>query len=91
MTRVTSGRSRVRESRLPGSVRAKPNGRATRPRSDLERMLADRWVEVDHTTMCRWVQRFAPELEKRMRRHLRPCCGRWHVDENYLRVDGQWR
>jgi hypothetical protein len=32
-TRVTSGKSRVRESRLPGSVRAKPNGRATRPRS----------------------------------------------------------
>ena len=32
---------------------------------DLERMLADRGVEVDHTTMYRWVQRFAPELEKR--------------------------
>jgi hypothetical protein len=32
MTRVTSGKSRVRESRMPGSVRAKPNGRATRPR-----------------------------------------------------------
>ena len=39
---------------------------------DLERMLADRGVEVDHTTMYRWVQRFAPELEKRTRRHLRP-------------------
>jgi transposase, IS6 family len=39
---------------------------------DLERMLADRGVEVDHTTLSRWVQRFAPELEKRMRRHLRP-------------------
>ena len=40
---------------------------------DLERMLADRGVEVDHTTMYRWVQRFAPELEKRVRR---PICGR---------------
>ena len=39
---------------------------------DLEAMLADRGVEVDHTTMYRWVQRFTPELEKRMRRHLRP-------------------
>src|SRR5215218_9895137 len=37
---------------------------------DLEAMLADRGVSVDHTTMYRWVQRFAPELEKRMRRHL---------------------
>src|SRR5829696_1353503 len=58
---------------------------------DLERMLADRGVVVDHTTMYRWVQRFAPELEKRMRRHLRPCRGPWHVDETYLRVGGEWR
>src|SRR5687767_14103725 len=58
---------------------------------DLERMLADRGVEVDHTTMYRWVQRFAPELEKRMRRHLRPCRGPWHVDETYVRVGGTWR
>src|SRR3712207_2646880 len=43
---------------------------------DLERMLADRGVEVDHATMYPWVQRFAPELEKRLRRrHLRPCRG----------------
>ena len=58
---------------------------------DLERMLADRGVIVDHTTMYRWVQRFAPELEKRMRRHLRLCRGPWHVDETYIRVSGQWR
>jgi IS6 family transposase len=44
-------------------------------------MLADRGVTVDHTTLFRWVQRFAPKLEKRMRRHLRPCRGPWHVDE----------
>ena len=53
---------------------------------DLEAMLADRGVAVDHTTMYRWVQRFAPELEKRLRRHLRPCRGPWHVDETYVRV-----
>src|SRR5829696_3658957 len=40
---------------------------------NLERMLADRGVAVDHTTMYRWVQHFAPELEKRMRRHCAPC------------------
>jgi transposase, IS6 family len=38
---------------------------------DLEAMLADRGVAVDHTTMYRWVQRFAPKLEKRMRRRPR--------------------
>src|SRR3712207_1821882 len=58
---------------------------------DLERMLADRGVSVDHTTLYRWVRRFAPELERRLRRHLRPCRGPWHVDETYLRVDGAWR
>ncbi len=39
---------------------------------DLERMLADRGAEVDHRAMYRWVQRFAPELEKRTGRHLPP-------------------
>jgi transposase, IS6 family len=58
---------------------------------DLEAMLADRGVAVDHTTLYRWVQRFAPELEKRLRRHLRPCRGPWHVDETYVRVAGRWR
>src|SRR3712207_44357 len=58
---------------------------------DLEQMLADRGVEVDHTTLSRWVQRFAPELEKRMRQHLKPCRGPWHGDETYIRVDGRWR
>jgi transposase, IS6 family len=54
---------------------------------DLERMLADRGVAVDHVTLYyRWVQRFAPELERRLRRHLRPCRGPWHVDETYVQV-----
>ena len=58
---------------------------------DLERMLADRGVLVDHTTMYRWVQHFAPELAKRMRRHLRPCRGPWHVDETLYLVAASGR
>jgi IS6 family transposase len=58
---------------------------------DLEHMLADRGVQVDHVSLHRWVQRFAPELEKRLRRHLRPCRGPWHVDETFVRVGGSWR
>jgi transposase-like protein len=58
---------------------------------DLELMLADRGIAVDHVSLHRWVQRFAPELEKRLRRHLRPCRGPWHVDETYVRVNGGWR
>jgi hypothetical protein len=50
----------------------------------LGQRLADRGVAVDHTTLSRWVQRFAPELEKRMRRHLRRCRGPWPVDETEI-------
>jgi hypothetical protein len=57
----------------------------------LEQRLADRGVAVDPTPLSRWVQRFAPELEKRLRRHLRPCRGPWPVDETDIRVDGRWR
>ena len=42
---------------------------------DLEAMLADRGVAIDHVSLFRWVQRFAAQLEKRVRRHLRPCRG----------------
>src|SRR3954454_16959858 len=48
---------------------------------DLELMVQDRGVEVDHTTLFRWIQAYAPELEKRIRPHLRPCNGSWRVDE----------
>jgi transposase-like protein len=58
---------------------------------DLERMLADRGVAVDHTTIYRWIQAYAPELDKRLRPHLRRTTGSWRVDETYLRVKGRWR
>jgi transposase-like protein len=58
---------------------------------DLEELLAERGVEVDHVTLFRWVQRFTPQLVDagRPRRH----CGgdRWFVDETYVRVSGRWR
>src|SRR5215210_6566598 len=48
---------------------------------DLELMLQDRGVELDHTTLFRWIQAYAPELEKRIRPHLRASNGSWRVDE----------
>jgi DNA replication protein DnaC len=56
---------------------------------DLELMLADR-VEVDRTTIFRWIQAYAPEIEKRIRPHLCPSNGSWRVDETYVRVKGRW-
>jgi transposase-like protein len=57
---------------------------------DLELMLADRAVAVDHTTLFRWVQAYAEALEKRLRPHLRASTGSWRVDETYVRVKGRW-
>jgi transposase, IS6 family len=56
---------------------------------DLELMLLDRGVEVDHTTIFRWIQACAAELEKPIRPHLRMSNGSWRVDETYVRVKGR--
>ena len=56
----------------------------------LELMLADRGVTIAHTTIFRWIQAYAAELEKRIRPHLRPSNGSWRVDETYVKVKGRW-
>ena len=52
--------------------------------------MAERNVRVDHVTIWRWIQCYAPELDRRCRRELRKTNGSWRVDETYLRVAGQW-
>ena len=59
---------------------------------DLEEMMLERGVEVDHTTLYRWVQQYAPEIEKRLRWYYKPCLGEsWRVDETYVKVKGKWK
>src|SRR6201991_495570 len=53
-------------------------------------MLLDRGVEVDNTTIFRWIQAYAVELEKPLRPHLRTSNGSWRVDETYVKVKGRW-
>lgn len=57
---------------------------------DFELMLADCSVAVDHTMIFRWIQAYAPKLEKRIRPHLRTSSGSWRVDETYVKVKGRW-
>ena len=57
---------------------------------DVEELLEERGLEADHTTVWRWVQHYGPELEQRMRRHLKPTNKSWRVDETYIRVKGRW-
>jgi IS6 family transposase len=57
---------------------------------DLEEIMAERGLSVDHTTIYRWVQFYAPELEKRCRPHLKTVTDSWRVDETYVKVKGVW-
>ena len=58
---------------------------------DVEELLAERGIEVDHVTVYRWVQRFAPEFAEAARARQHIVADRWHVDETYVRVGGTWR
>lgn len=53
--------------------------------------MAERGVEVDHSTINRWVLKFAPELDKRIRPFLSPTNDSWRVDETYIEVKGVWK
>jgi len=58
---------------------------------DLEQMMGERGVFVDHSTIYRWVQRYAPKIEKRLRWQWRgPRSTSWCVDETYVKVRGKW-
>ena len=51
---------------------------------DLEEMMAERGLAVDHSTVWRWVQQYAPILHQRTRREIRNPNRSWRVDENNL-------
>jgi transposase-like protein len=53
---------------------------------DLEEILRERGLTVDHTTIYRWVQRYAPEINKRIRPHLKLAGASYRVDETYIKV-----
>jgi transposase, IS6 family len=57
---------------------------------NLEEMMAERNLSVDHVTIWRWVQRYAPELNRRCRPELRKTNRSWRCDETYVRVAGKW-
>jgi transposase-like protein len=57
---------------------------------DLVEMMAERGLHLAHTTILRWVQRYAPEFIKRWNRFGRATGRSWRVDETYVKVRGQW-
>ena len=52
--------------------------------------MTERGLKVDHSTIYRWVQDYAPELAKSVKPQLKPTNDSWKVDETYLKVKGEW-
>ena len=57
---------------------------------DLKEIMAERNLSVNHVTIWRWVQRYAPVLNQRLRREMRRPNRSWRVDETYVKVAGSW-
>lgn len=54
-------------------------------------MMTERGIHVDHSTLHRWVLRLVPLITKAFRRYKRPISQKWHIDETYIKIKGQWR
>jgi putative transposase len=57
---------------------------------NLEEMMAERGISVDHATIHRWIIRYSPELLDRFNSRKRTVTGKWHIDETYIKVRGRW-
>ena len=57
---------------------------------DLEEIMAERGVAVEHTTLNRWVVRYAPQIVCKARSSKRSVCRSWRMDETCVKVRGQW-
>src|ERR1700716_2696212 len=58
---------------------------------DLEEMMAERAIGVDHSTVHRWVIKLVPLFEKTFRMHKRQVGKSWRMDETYIKVKGSWK
>ncbi|CAE6864903.1 hypothetical protein R69746_08032 [Paraburkholderia aspalathi] len=58
---------------------------------NLEKMIAERGIKVDHSSVRRWVIKRVPLFEKALRRHKRPVGKSWRMDEAYIKLKGQWK
>jgi putative transposase len=57
---------------------------------NLEEMMAERGISVDNAMIHRWIIRYSPELLEQFNSRKRAVTGRWHIDETYVKVRGQW-
>ena len=57
---------------------------------DLEELMAERGLSVDHTTIWRWTQTYGPEVHRRLGGEVKRKSSTWHMDETFVRVAGRW-
>lgn len=57
---------------------------------ELQEIMAERSVEVDHATLNRWVVKYSPQIAAQAQSRKRPTLGSWRVDETYIKVKGKW-
>ena len=57
----------------------------------LEEMMQERGVDVDHSSLNRWVLKYTPVLDQVFRQRKRPVGASWRMDETYISVKGQWK
>jgi IS6 family transposase len=57
---------------------------------NLVEMMEERGLNLAHTTIMRWVHQYAPEIDKKIRPHLKRTGKSWRVDETYIKVKGKW-
>ena len=58
---------------------------------DLEEMMVERGLEISHTTPYRWVQQYAPEIEKRIKPYMKRSRDSYRIDETYIKIKGKWK
>jgi len=58
---------------------------------EIEEIIAERGINVDHSTLNRWVIKYAPLLEHRAHKKKKPVASSWRMDETYINVKGQWK
>src|SRR5262249_16781798 len=97
----TEGRVRPCQSPTPSNgviIKLKSSGSCIRwylryslSYRDLEEMMAERELKLDHSTIARSLLAHAPELEKRVKPQLKPTTDSWRVGETYIKVKGVWR
>lgn len=57
---------------------------------NIEEMMKERGVDVDHSTINRWALKYTPEIEKKFRKYKNPIGSSWRMDETYIKIKGKW-